>query len=73
MEQGQALGGVHWNEHLHQELFVLRLQRQGKAVDDAAERGHREGQQSHGCLTGGPAVWSPHWDSNTRTRWGGGL
>ena len=39
MEQGQSLGGVHWNEHLHQELFVLRFQRQGEAVDDAAERG----------------------------------
>ena len=52
MEQGQSLGSVHWNEHLHQELFVLRLQRQGKAVDDAAEGGHRGGQQSQGCLTG---------------------
>ena len=33
------------DQHLHQELFVLRLQRQRKAIDDAGE-GEGEGGQS---------------------------
>ena len=53
VEQGQSFSGVHGDEHLHQELLVLCLQRQRKPVDDAADRSRSEldamtgGQQQH--------------------------
>jgi hypothetical protein len=35
MVQRQAFHFVQWQQNLHQELLVFRLQRQGKAIDNA--------------------------------------
>lgn len=37
MEKGQYFSCVQWDEHLHEELLVLCLQRQCKPIDDTAE------------------------------------
>lgn len=38
MEEGQHFCCVHWDEHLHEELLVLCLQRQCESIDDTKNR-----------------------------------
>lgn len=49
MEKGQRFSRVQRDEHLHEELLVLCLQRQREPVDDAVNGGKTTRRREDSC------------------------